>query len=123
MRYCQLTSGYLVDVFPEFVKETAAQMTFLEEELPHCLYPAVLIPFLKGYFKAPDQKNDGLVERIFDFFEDLAANGDIETKNLLQVSLLEPLWDYKESYSGAVGFMRTGTKAIFDSISVYLNKP
>ena len=121
--YAQLTSQYLLKTFPEFKKEINAQTAFLEEELPHCIYADVLNPFLLGYFKKPNSNDTELVERIFGFYEDLAVNGDSETKSLLQVSLLEPLWDHRESYSGAQKFMENETKVIFDSISAYLNIP
>lgn len=123
IEYSQLTSRYLLKMFPEFKKEINAQIAFLEEELPHCIYANVINPFLRGYFKKPNLSDAKLVERIFKFYEDLAVNGDFETKCLLQVSLLEPLWDYRESYSGAQKFMGSETKVIFDSISAYVNIP
>lgn len=121
--YNELTSKYLLKQFPEFEKEISKQMAFLDEELPHCIYANIIDPFLINYFKAPDRANELLVQRIFDFFDDLAQNGDEESKNLLQVSLLEPLYDTKESYYGALKLMTAETKEIFDSISEYVNKP
>ncbi len=123
MKYSQLTSQYLLKVFPEFEKEINNQTSFLEEELPHCLYADVLNPFLRTYFKSPNPNDEILVKRIFNFFEDLASSGDFETKNLLAVSLLEPLWDYRESYYGSMKFMGDETKVIFDSLSNYLSIP
>lgn len=121
--YNQLTSQYLLDLFPELQKEINAQVSFLGEELPHCIYADVLNPFLRRYFKTPDPNDEGLVERIFDFYEVLAKNGDSDTKCLLEVSLLEPLWDNKESYIGALRFMKDETRLIFDGLSAYLNLP
>lgn len=123
LSYRQLTSQYLLSKFPEFKKEINDQMISLEEELPHCIYANVLNPFLREYFKFPDLNHEGLVERIFNFYEDLAVNGDFEVKCLLEVSLLEPLWDHKESYFGALRFMKNETKAIFDRLSEYLTVP
>lgn len=121
--YNQLTSQYLSDYFPELKKEIDYKMTFFEEELPHCLYADILNPFLKEYFITPKSENKKLVNKIFCFYENLAENGDSEVKNLLQVSLLEPLWDCKESYDGAQSFMGVKTKLIFNNISSYLNTP
>ena len=123
IQYSQLTSRYLLKMFPEFKKEINAQIAFLEEELPHCIYANVINPFLVRYFKTSNLKDTELVERIFNFYEDLAVNGDFETKCLLEVSLLEPLWDCRESYLGAQKFMGNETKVVFDSISTYLNIP
>lgn len=123
MLYNQLTSQYLLNLFPEFKTEINAQVSFLGEELPHCIYANVLNPFLKRYFKTPNSTDEGLVERIFNFYEDLATNGDFDTKCLLEVSLLEPLWDHKESYIGALRFMKGETKLIFDGLSIYLDSP
>ena len=121
--YDQLTSHFLLEKFPELNKDIENEMTFLQEELPHCLYPDVLISHLMNFFRFSETKDDSLVKKIFAFFEYLASNGDRETKNLLQVSLLEPLWDYKKSYAGALQYMDNETKKIFIGMSSYLNKP
>lgn len=123
MLYNELTSQYLSDYFPELKKEIDNKMSLLEEELPHCLYADILNPFLKEYFLTPSSNNKNLAIKIFDFFENLAENGDSEVKNLLQVSLLEPLWDCKKSYEGALTLMGVKTKVIFDNISSYLSIP
>lgn len=121
--YNQLTSHFLLEYFPELNEDIKNEMNFLQEELPHCLYPDVLIPYLMRFFRFSETKYDNLVKKIFGFFEYLASNGDCETKNLLQVSLLEPLWDYKKSYAGALQHMDSETKKIFIGMSSYLNKP
>ncbi len=123
IKYSELTSRYLLDMFPEFEKEINAQMDFIEEELPHCIYANVINTFLIGFFKNSNPNDKKIAERIFDFYEDLAVNGDYEAKCLLEVSLLEPLWDFKESYLGAKKLMGNETKVIFESISDYLNTP
>lgn len=123
MSYEMLTSGYLLRLFPEFEKQINEQMSFLGEELPHCIYPDVLNPFLKNFFTSPGQVQRELAERIFAFYEDMAEKGDNEVRNLLEVSLLEPLWDSRESYCGALKLMGNETEKIFKSLSAYLNVP
>lgn len=108
--YNELTSKYMLGLFSEFEKEISKQMVSLEEELPHCIYANVLNPFLRNYFRFPNKAHEPLVRRIFAFFDDLAQNGDEESRNLLQVSLLEPLYDCKESYYGALKLMTNETR-------------
>lgn len=123
MTYNQLTSDYLCTLFPEFKKSIEEKMQFYETELPHCLYADILNPFLKDYFMNPCMKKEEIVNRIFDLYEDIAKNGDFESKNLLEVSLLEPLYDTKQSYLGAIMFMKNETKKLFNNLSSYLKIP
>lgn len=113
----------MLGIFPEFERAVTEEITFLEEELPHCIYANVINPYLRRYYKFLNKVHELLVQRIFDFFDDLAQNGDEESENLLQVSLLEPLYDTKESYYGALKLLTGETREIFDLISKYVNKP
>lgn len=123
INYNELTSKYMLGLFPEFERGITEQITFLEEELPHCIYANVINPYLRRYFGFPNKVHEPLVQRIFDFFDDFAQNGDEKSKNLLQVSLLEPLYDSAESYYGALRLMSSETKDIFEQISEYIYKP
>ena len=49
--------------------------------------------------------------------------GDEETQNLLQVTLLEYLWDEKITYERSLEIMGSGTKEIWDCIQEYILIP
>jgi hypothetical protein len=68
-------------------------------------------------------KNDKLLLKIFSFYEELAMYGDYETKNLLQVTLLERLWDKKITFDRASELMGEDTAKINQEIGKYFNKP
>lgn len=56
-------------------------------------------------------------------YEDLAANGDTEVKNLVQVSLLEYLWDEKTTYEKTKKLMGEHTREIWSNIVGNLSEP
>ncbi|MDE6728975.1 MAG: hypothetical protein K2J80_13725 [Oscillospiraceae bacterium] len=134
-RYSDMTSALLLSRFPELTERINAELDL--DGLPHCLFEQVLTPVLREYFddcdfsgvKTNRQKKsalknaDPLVLRIFEFYEELAASGDEEVRNLLQVSLLEPLYDNKRSYAGARLFIGGKTWGLFESCAEYLNIP
>lgn len=62
------------------------------------------------------------MKRIFDMYEELASQGDEETKNLVQVTLLEYFWDEKVTYERAKEFMGESTKVLWEQI-YYLSAP
>ncbi|WP_458453011.1 DUF7674 family protein [Methanobrevibacter sp.] len=123
MTYDQLTSDYLCNLFPEFEKIIKDKQEYYDCELPHCLYSEVLTPFLKEFFKTQHSENEILVKRIFEFYENLAMNGDFESKNLLEVSLLEVLYENKMLYEGALKYMQNETRTIFKGLEAYLRIP
>ncbi|MBR6665644.1 MAG: hypothetical protein IKL22_08030 [Lachnospiraceae bacterium] len=56
-------------------------------------------------------------------YEDFAVYGDEETQNLLQVTLLEYLWDEKVTYERALELMGDGTREIWEYIYKYIRIP
>ena len=122
LKYCNLSANTLLEWFPELEKEIKNNM-HLSENLPSCLYSDVINPVLFDYFNNNNSANEELIKRIFDFFEYLAVNGDEEVRNMLQVSLLENLWDTKCSYENSLSFMKPKTRLINDKIISYLSKP
>ncbi len=122
LKYCSLSADLLLEWFPELEKEIKSNISF-SENLPSCLYSDVINPILSDYFNNNSFIQEELVERIFDFFEYLAVNGDEEVRNMLQVSLLENLWDTKSIYENSLSFMKPKTRLINDRIISYLSKP
>lgn len=53
----------------------------------------------------------------------MAKSPDMEVKNLLQVTLLEYLWDNSITYNNAISHMLPDTKKISDQIGEYFGRP
>lgn len=88
---------------------------------PHVLYENVLNPYVKELLD--NEENDEALQRIFKFYEDLAQSNDQEVKNLLQVTLLEVLWDDSIIYGKAYKYMLPATRQINDLIGEYFKLP
>lgn len=110
--YSDLTAGLLRSRFPELEARITDALRLELEEFPHGLFESVLGRFLSEYFgtldlpkaktsrqkKAAVKSAEPIVIRVFEFYEELARSADEEVRNLLQVSLLEPLYDNTASY-------------------------
>lgn len=120
INYSDLNSDYLCSVFGEFENKIKS---IDDAELPHCLFGYFFNPLLTKMLKSPDYSESLPVKKIFDFYEMLAEYGDDEVKNLLQVTLLEYLWDDYTVYARAVEMMGIHTKSINKEIEKYLNLP
>jgi hypothetical protein len=88
---------------------------------PHVLYAKILNPYLKELLKT--ENNQNALQQTFEFFEVLAKSEDKEVRNLLQVTLLEALWDEKSTYEKSDKYMRPLTKQINRLIKHYLTEP
>lgn len=120
INYSDLTSDYLCSAFSELennIKSVA------DVDLPHCLFGDFFNPLLTKVLKSPDYSENLLVIKIFDFYEQLAEYGDDEVKNLLQVTLLEYLWDDYIVYTRAVEMMGKHTQSVNKEIEKYLCSP
>lgn len=123
IHYSDLNASFLCEAFPELESEIRKIDSGLGEQLPHCLLGDLFNPLMVRLLKSPEQEDVLLARRIFDFYERLAEYGDEETRNLLQVTLLEYLWDDYEVYSRAVEMMGEKTRLINQGIGSYLRKP
>lgn len=123
IKYNSLDCDFLCPEFPELKNLITAENEWLGENLPHCLFGNVLNPIVVRLLKKDDYKTNSLLERIFGMYEKFAEYGDTETKNLLQVTLLEYLWDEHITYSRALQLMGERTKEINKNIADYLYVP
>ena len=64
-----------------------------------------------------------ILNRIFNMHEELSSNGDFETQNLVQVTLLEYLWDENTTYNRALELLGEHTKKLWSCIENYLSVP
>lgn len=122
IKYNSLDCDFLCGRFPELKEKIISENDWLGENLPHCLFGNILNPLVAGLLKREDYKINSMLEKIFRMYEDFAEYGDTETKNLLQVTLLEYLWDEYIIYSRALELMGEKTKLINQSID-YLKIP
>ncbi len=124
INYNSLDCDFLCLRFPELKDSvTTENNKWLGENLPHCLFGNILNPLTVGLLKQDDYETNSMLERIFRMYEELAEYGDTETKNLLQVTLLEYLWDEYIVYSRALKLMGKYTREINKDISGYLSFP
>ncbi|MCM1329640.1 MAG: hypothetical protein NC253_09395 [Ruminococcus sp.] len=122
INYGGLNVDFLCSVFGEF--ESDIRNISLEcGDLPHCLFGNFFNPLLAKMLKSPDYSENPAVGKIFAFYERLAEYGDNEVKNLLQVTLLEYLWDDFTVYTRANKFMGEHTRKINNEIEKYMCFP
>lgn len=123
IKYEELNINFLISLFPEFEEEIRSEVEGLGEFLPHCVFGNVLNPKVVEFLKKEDYLENEVLHRIFRMYEDFAVAGDEETLNLLQVTLLEYLWDEKITYERSIELMGASTKAIWDCIQKYIFIP
>ena len=137
IRYSDLTANLLFSRFPELEPRITDALKHELGEFPHSLFENVLSSFLREYFethifsktdtrrqkKAAVKSAEPSVIRVFEFYEELAVSDDEKVRNLLQISLLEPLYDSKRSYAGSRLFMGDKTLELFEKCADYLNTP
>lgn len=121
--YDMLDCDFLCLRLPELADRIIEENERLGSKLPHCLFGNVLDPFTAERLKSSEYKHDRLLKKIFDMYEELAELGDTETKNLLQVTLLEYLWDDYDVFTHALELMGYSTRKINDSIAEYMHYP
>jgi hypothetical protein len=67
--------------------------------------------------------NVDLEKKVFSFLEEMANSTDELVTNLLQVTILESLWDTYEILNKAEQLMGPQTKLLNQNIATYLRKP
>ena len=123
MLYYETINEMLLNNFPEFKEEYDHEMDIVDcyKPGPHVLYGNVLNNYVTELLR--ENKNYEMIRRIFDFYEEMAKSQDEEVNNLLQVTLLEYLWDEKEIYIRALNYMLPATRRVNACIKEYLNEP
>lgn len=90
-----------------------------EEPPPHCLYESAFnhSGFMRDLLF--EEINITLINKVFDFFEDMANCDDYEVRCLLKVTLLEYLWGDFDLLNRAHKYMHTKTRELCDELQVY----
>ncbi len=118
-----LNSEFLYSKLPELKEEILLENEYLGCNLPHSLFGNVLNPLVASLIKKDGYENNKLLRKIFDLYEQMAKYGDDAVRNLLQVTLLEYLWDDYTLYARSIKMMKDCTLAINKEISEYLYIP
>lgn len=123
IEYSSLNEDFIIKKFPELKQQVLEEMDGFNEFLPHVIFGNVFNQLLVNLLKQHDYLNSNLIERIFTLYEELSEYGDEETKNLVQVTLLEYLWDEKVTFDRAYSLIGNHTRKLWDNIYLYLYKP
>ena len=123
IEYSTLNEDFIIQRFPELKKQVEEEMEGLDEFLPHAVFVNVFNPFVVKLLKQDDYKTNSTLKRIFEMYENLSSNGDFETQNLVQVTLLEYLWDEKITYERSMELMGEKTRVTWDNIYSYISVP
>jgi len=115
--------GVLMQRFPELTPLYKEQFNLWgSEDIPlHCFFGDVLNNYVTELLR--ENKNKHQIEKMFDFYEEMANSDDDYVRNLLQVTLLEYLWDMELVFKNALKYMKPKTREINNKISIYLNAP
>lgn len=123
IQYSDLNKEFITDRFPELKEQVEEEIEYLNEFLPHVIFGNVFNPLTVTLLKQDDYSNNIILNRIFNMHEELSSNGDLETQNLVQVTLLEYLWDENTTYNRALELLGEHTKKLWNCIENYLSVP
>ena len=123
IEYDNLNEQYILNIFPELKRQIDEEMQGFDRFLPHVIFGNILNPIVVNLLKKEKYKQDAQLNKIFEMYEQFAIDGDIETQNLLQVTLLEYLWDEKITFDRALEMMGEKTKEIWQYIYDYILVP
>ena len=123
IEYDNLNEQYILNIFPELKRQIDEEMQGFDRFLPHVIFGNILNPIVVNLLKNEKYKQDAQLNKIFEMYEQFAIDGDIETQNLLQVTLLEYLWDEKITFDRALEMMGEKTKEIWQYIYDYILVP
>ena len=121
IEYEKLNADFISERFPELAAQAADETADRTEFLPHVVFGNLFNRLTVSLLKRGETENP-LLHRIFDMYEELAC-GDEETQNLVQVTLLEYLWDEKSTYARAEKLLGERTKQLWKNIAEYLDIP
>ena len=88
---------------------------------PHCFYGDTLNYYVTELLR--ENSDSQQIKKVFQFYEEMANSEDVEVRNLLQVTLLEYLWDEEIVFRNALENMQPKTRIINSAIGAYLNVP
>ena len=121
--YSDLNAEFIINRFPKLKEQVEKELKESDKFLPHVIFGNVFNQLTVSLLMQDDYSTDMTVRHIFEMYEYLSSDGDDEIKNLVQVTLLEYLWDEKTTYSRALELIGEHTKELWDEIHSYLHTP
>ena len=122
IEYSDLNAEFIIKRFPE-LNEQVEEMSVSGEFLPHVIFGNVFNQLTVSLLKRDDYLTNKTLNRIFDMYEELSSKGDDETQNLVQVTLLEYLWDERTTYDRALELIGDHTRKLWNNIYAYISIP
>ena len=122
IRYTDLNEQFITDRFPELAELVSIETEGFDEFLPHVVFANVFNGLAVSFLKLESYRQSDTLKRIFDMYEELASQGDEDTRDLVQVTLLEYLWDESITYERAKELMGESTQELWAQID-YLKAP
>jgi hypothetical protein len=122
MKYTELNDT-LMHKFPELKERWENDFAYWKNDKPpeHVFYGMVLNGFVADLLV--ENSDLGMLKKVFAFYEAMAHSDDPDVVNVLQVTLLEYLWDDKTVYDNAKQYMLPKTLLINENIKEYLYEP
>ena len=121
--YSQLDEAFITARFPELKEQIEQKMQSLGEFLPHVIFGDVFNALTVSLLQRDDYLKNDTLRRIFDMYEQLASDGDEDVQSLVQVTLLECLWDNKTVHERASRLIGGQTRELWSCIADYLKTP
>jgi hypothetical protein len=106
-------SNALLSALPELQERYSRELSWWQGPEPpnqYTVFGFVVEPAVRDLLSST--KDQALLKRIFDFFEEMARSSDIEVPNLLQIAIFEWLVADPERLATAWMYMGEETKAI-----------
>jgi hypothetical protein len=107
-----------INEFTEFKPLLKEHIEYNEELLPHVFFGECNDYFIQ--FLKKDKTEE--LERLFDFLERMATEGDDYVKELLSVTILERLGDDRKILNSAYKYMCNETRKASDEIEKFLGR-
>jgi hypothetical protein len=103
----------LIAKFPQLKEKCTGwpeHFDYISESGPHVVYGDLLNSYVADLLR--ENKDIETIKKVFDFYEEMAICEDNRVRNVLQVTLLEYLWDEKTTYENALKYMGNETAKI-----------
>ena len=122
IEYSDLNAEFIIKRFPE-LNEQVEEMSVSGEFLPHVIFGNVFNQLTVSLLKQDYYSKNKTLNRIFYMYEEMSSKGDDETQNLVQVTLLEYLWDERTTYDRALELIGDHTRELWNNIYAYISIP
>ena len=113
----------LPETSPEDLKEELEFCTVqtIDDLLPYCFLEARMGDYMRALI--PKNEDKHRIEKLFDFFEQMATCQDQNVRDLLKVGFLEQLWASADLLNTAYKYMHPYTKVRCDELSPWFKDP